>query len=182
MTAATGTPPVVEILAQDGASSGTLAAIVVADTPFWRDAQAAAAVGEAPSGVVVTSTAFETVLPWFPYVLTLAVALFAISTMITWGYYGQKAWTYLFGRSTVSERVYQAVFSLFVVIGSVLTLGSVLDFADAVLFLLALFNIIGLYLLAPVVKQEVEAFRAARRSGEVLEMAPAERRASTTGA
>ncbi|GAA4852780.1 alanine/glycine:cation symporter family protein [Actinomycetospora corticicola] len=157
----------------------TALTIVVADTPFWREAQTAAAAGEDPSGVVVTSSAFETVLPWFPYVLTLAVALFAISTMITWGYYGQKAWTYLFGRSTVSERVYQAVFSLFVVIGSVLTLGSVLDFADAVLFLLALFNIIGLYLLAPVVKQEVDAFRAARRSGEVVEMAPAERRAST---
>lgn len=118
-------------------------------------------------------------LPWFPYVLTLAVALFAISTMITWGYYGQKAWTYLFGRSTVSERIYQAVFCLFVVVGSVLTLGAVLDFADAVLFLLALFNIIGLYLLAPVVKEEVAAFRAARRSGEVVEMAPAERRAAS---
>ena len=108
-------------------------------------------------------------------VLTLAVAQFAFSTRITWGYYGQKAWTYLFGRSTVSERIYQVVFCLFVVVGSVLTLGAVLDFADAVLFLLALFNITGLYLLAPVVKREVEAFGAARRSGEVVEMSPAER-------
>jgi alanine or glycine:cation symporter, AGCS family len=157
----------------------TALTIVVADTPYWRQSQAAAAAGEDPAGVTVTSSAFETVLPWFPYVLTLAVALFAISTMITWGYYGQKAWTYLFGRSTVSERIYQAVFCLFVVVGSVLTLGAVLDFADAVLFLLALFNIIGLYLLAPVVKEEVAAFRAARRSGEVVEMAPAERRAAS---
>jgi alanine or glycine:cation symporter, AGCS family len=157
----------------------TALTIVVADTPYWRDAQAAALAGEDPAGVTVTSSAFETVLPWFPYVLTLAVALFAISTMITWGYYGQKAWTYLFGRTAVSERVYQVVFCLFVVVGSVLTLGAVLDFADAVLFLLALFNITGLYLLAPVVKEEVEAFRAARRNGDVVEMAPAERRATT---
>ena len=159
----------------------TALTIVVADTPYWRDAQVAAAAGEDPAGVTVTSSAFATVLPWFPYVLTLAVALFAISTMITWGYYGQKAWTYLFGRSTVSERIYQVVYCLFVVVGSVLTLGAVLDFADAVLFLLALFNIIGLYLLAPVVKEEVQAFRAARRNGDVVEMSPAERRREAVG-
>ncbi|MFR9803457.1 alanine/glycine:cation symporter family protein [Pseudonocardia sp. RS010] len=154
----------------------TALTIVIAGTPYWRDAQATAFASggeETPDGVLVTSNAFETVIPWFPYVLTLAVALFAISTIITWGYYGQKAWTYLFGRSTVSERLYQVVFTLFVVAGSVLTLGAVLDFADAVLFLLALFNIAGLYLLAPVVKREVKDFRAKLRSGEISEVAPA---------
>jgi alanine or glycine:cation symporter, AGCS family len=146
----------------------TALTIIIAGTPFWRAAQAAAFAGEdTPDGVIVTSDAFATVLPWFPYVLTLAVALFALSTIITWGYYGQKAWTYLFGLSPVSERVYQIVFCLFVVVGSVLTLGSVLSFADAVLFLLALFNIIGLYLLAPVVKREVMEYREKMRSGEV---------------
>lgn len=155
----------------------TALTITVADTPFWRESRAAAAAGEDPEGVTITSSAFETVLPWFPYVLTLAVALFAISTMITWGYYGEKAWTYLFGRSTLSVRTYQGIFCFFIVVGSVLTLGAVLDFADAVLFLLALFNITGLYILAPVVKEEVEAFRASRRSGEVVEMSPTERRA-----
>ena len=71
------------------------------------------------------------------------------------------------------------MFCLFVVIGSMLALGAVLDFADAVLFLLPLFSITGLYLLAPVVKEEVAAFRAARHSGDVVQMAPAERRATT---
>ncbi|HWM01238.1 MAG TPA: alanine:cation symporter family protein, partial [Actinophytocola sp.] len=142
-----------------------------AGTPFWNEARATAAAGGAtPDGVLVTSNAFETVLPWFPYVLTLAIALFAVSTMLTWGYYGQKAWTYLFGRSRFSERLYQTIFCLFIVVGSVLTLGSVLAFADAVLFLLALFNIIGLYLLAPVVKREVLAYRDKMRSGEVKEL------------
>jgi alanine or glycine:cation symporter, AGCS family len=149
----------------------TALAIIIAGTPFWREAQAVAFAGGDPAdGVLVTSNAFETVLPWFPYVLTLAVALFAISTMLTWGYYGQKAWTYLFGRSTTSERIYQAVFLFFIVVGSVLTLGSVLSFADAVLFLLALVNIIGLYLLAPFVKREVRSYREKMRTGEVKEI------------
>ncbi|WP_214370029.1 alanine/glycine:cation symporter family protein [Pseudonocardia sp. H11422] len=151
----------------------TALTIVIAATPFWRDAQATAFASGGditPDGVLVTSDAFATVLPWFPYALAVAVVLFAVSTIITWGYYGQKAWTYLFGRNAFSERVYQTVFCLFIVIGSVLTLGSVLDFADAVLFLLALFNIVGLYLLAPVVKRELIAYREKLRTGEVREV------------
>ncbi|EHR63849.1 alanine/glycine:cation symporter family protein [Saccharomonospora cyanea] len=146
----------------------TALTIVIAKTQFWEDAKLAYVQnGETADGVTVTSESFATVLPWFPYILTIAVALFAISTMITWGYYGQKAWAFLFGKSRVSERVYQVIFCLFIVAGCVLTLGSVLSFADAVLFLLALFNIIGLYLLVPVVKNEVKDFAAKLRSGEV---------------
>lgn len=146
----------------------TALTIVIAKTQYWTDAQASVlAGGEVPDGVTVTSESFETVIPWFPYVLTLAVALFALSTLITWAYYGQKAWTYLFGKSVTSERVYQLIFCLFIVAGSVLTLGSVLSFADAVLFLLALFNIIGLYLLVPVVKEELKTFHDRIRSGEI---------------
>ncbi|MDU0290937.1 alanine/glycine:cation symporter family protein [Saccharothrix longispora] len=138
----------------------TALTIVVAQTQFWKDAQATVfAGGPRPDGVTVTSESFATVLPWFPYVLTLAVVLFAVSTIITWSYYGEKAWTYLFGKSKRSEAVYRVIFCLFTVVGSVLTLGSVLDFADAVLFLLALFNIVGLYLLAPVVKRELKEFK-----------------------
>ena len=156
----------------------TALTIVIAGTPFWREAQNAylTSGGEiSTDGVLVTSNAFETVLPWFPYVLTVAVVLFAVSTMITWGYYGQKAWTYLFGRSPFTERLYQAVFVFFIVVGSVLTLGSVLSFADAVLFLLALVNIIGLYILAPVVKREVADFRNKLNSGEIREYSDSEK-------
>ncbi|MFT7834821.1 alanine/glycine:cation symporter family protein [Saccharothrix sp. BKS2] len=143
----------------------TALTIVVAQTQFWKDAQATVfAGGPRPDGVTVTSESFATVLPWFPYVLTIAVVLFAVSTIITWSYYGEKAWTYLFGKSRGSEMAYRIVFCLFTVVGSVLTLGSVLDFADAVLFALALFNIIGLYLLAPVVKRELKEFQAYLRS------------------
>ncbi|MEU3048311.1 alanine/glycine:cation symporter family protein [Streptomyces sp. NPDC006984] len=152
----------------------TALTIVIADTRLWNDAKADyAANGTTVDGVTVTSSAFETVLPWFPAVLTVAVVLFAISTMITWAYYGQKAWTHLFGRSKLSERTYQAVFCTFIVIGAVLTFGSVLAFTDAVLFLLALINIIGLYLLAPVVKRELARFRTALRSPEDRDREPA---------
>jgi alanine or glycine:cation symporter, AGCS family len=146
----------------------TALTIVIAGTPMWEDAKISAlGGGDVPDGVVVTSDAFATFLPWFPFVLALAVAMFAISTMITWAYYGQKAWTYLFGKTERAERIYQIIFLFFVVVGSVLTLGSVLDFADGVLFLLALVNIIGLYILAPVVKREVREFREKMRTGEV---------------
>ncbi|MQA60268.1 MAG: amino acid carrier protein [Actinophytocola sp.] len=144
----------------------TALTIVIANSQFWVDAKAEYVLnGDKADGVTVTSSAFETALPWFPVILTVAVVLFAISTMITWAYYGQKAWTYLFGKSLLSERIYQTIFCLFIVIGSVLTFGSVLDFTDAVLFLLALINIIGLYLLAPVVKRELARFRTSLRSG-----------------
>ena len=84
--------------------------------------------------------------------------LFAISTVLTWGYYGLKAWTYLFGRSRVSEITYKVVYTVFAVAGSLLTLQTLIDLADAVLFSLAVINIIGLYLLAPVVKRELNTF------------------------
>ncbi|GAA5111568.1 alanine/glycine:cation symporter family protein [Haloechinothrix salitolerans] len=146
----------------------TALTIVIANSQFWNDAKATyVAEGEKADGVTVTSSAFETVLPGFPYVLTLAVILFAISTMITWGYYGQKAWGHLFGESTLSIRVYHLVYCAFIVVGAVLTFSSVLSFTDAVLFLLSVVNIVGLYLLAPVVKQELTRFRARLREGDV---------------
>ncbi|QUH02032.1 alanine:cation symporter family protein [Saccharopolyspora erythraea] len=149
----------------------TALTIVIAKTQFWQDAQATViAGGDTPDGVTVTSESFATVLPWFPYVLTIAVVLFAVSTIITWGYYGQRAWLFLFGKNKASEHIYNVVFCLFVVVGSVLTLTSVLDFADAVLFALALFNIIGLYIMIPVVKRELAEYRAKIRNGEVRKL------------
>lgn len=146
----------------------TALTIVIANTQFWNDAKLAYAQTEVKEdGVTVTSNAFETVLPWFPYILTVAVILFAVSTMITWAYYGQKAWTFLFGKSKASEQIYQVIFCAFIVVGAVLTLDKVIGFTDAVLFMLALFNIIGLYLLAPVVKRELADFLGKIRSGEI---------------
>ncbi|MEU9757308.1 alanine/glycine:cation symporter family protein [Streptomyces althioticus] len=142
----------------------TALTIVIAAPASWDAAREGNEIG----GVTITSDAFETVLPWFPNLLTVAVLLFAFSTILTWGYYGLKAWTYLFGRSKVSETVFKAVWSVFVVAGSLLSLDSLISLADSALFLLSVFNIIGLYLLAPVVKRELDKFLAHvrdRRSG-----------------
>ena len=147
----------------------TALTIVIARPQIWLDNRAARIAGEDPGtldGVVVTSDAFATVIGWFPAVLAVAVALFAFSTLITWSYYGLKAWTTLFGRSRTSEVVYKTIYCLFTVIGTVLTLGAVLGFADSVLFVCALVNILGLYLLARVVKKELRDYRAEHRPGD----------------
>ncbi|WP_137992576.1 alanine/glycine:cation symporter family protein [Streptomyces vilmorinianum] len=134
----------------------TALTIVIASPQSWLDARA----GESIGGVTITADAFATVMPWFPYVLTLAVLLFAFSTMITWGYYCLKAWSHLFGRSKASEITFKVLYSAFVVLGSLMSLGTLIDLADSVLFLLAVINIIGLYLLAPIVKKELDSFLA----------------------
>ena len=109
-------------------------------------------------GIALTSNSFATVIEWFPIVLSVAVVLFAFSTMISWSYYGLKAWTYLFGRSKSTELLYKLMFCLFIVIGSAMNLATVTDFSDAMILAMAFPNLIGLYLLAPVVKREMEAF------------------------
>ncbi|MBT2493241.1 alanine:cation symporter family protein [Streptomyces sp. ISL-96] len=158
----------------------TALTIVIADPASWAEARKPGATIE---GVTITSDAFGTVMPWFPYVLTVAVMLFAISTVLTWGYYGLKAWTYLFGRSKASELTYKVIYTLFAVAGSLLTLQTLIDMADAVLFMLAVINIIGLYLLAPVVKRELNSFLEfvrARKAGEISDADEDEEPVKTT--
>ncbi|MFE9649785.1 alanine/glycine:cation symporter family protein [Streptomyces sp. NPDC006365] len=133
----------------------TALTIIIADPDSWAEAREG---NTDIGGVTITSDAFETVIPWFPDLLTVAVLLFAFSTILTWGYYGLKAWTYLFGKSQTSEIVFKAIWSLFVIAGSLLSLDTLISLADSALFTLAVFNIIGLYLLAPVVKRELNSF------------------------
>jgi len=115
--------------------------------------------GGTDKGIELTSQAFEQVISWFPYVLTACVILFAFSTMISWSYYGQQAWAYLFGKSKVAEVTYKAIFCLFIVAGASLSLGAVIDFSDAMLFGMAVFNLIGVWILFPVVKEELVKFQ-----------------------
>jgi len=157
----------------------TALTIVIADTGYYAEQrEIVAGGGPTPDGVVVTSRAFETFLPSFPVILAIAVALFAFSTLITWSYYTQKAWTTLFGRSARSEATFKVVFCLFTVIGSVITFTSVIDFADSMLFLCAIVNLLACYLLLPKVKEELKSFRAGLRSGEIAEV-PYDERANT---
>ena len=106
----------------------------------------------------ITSGAFGSVLSWFPYVLFAAVLLFAFSTMISWSYYGQTAWAFLFGRSKNAEICYKAIFCLFIVIGASVNLASVLKFSDAMVFAMCFPNFIGIYFLLPKIKEEVKIY------------------------
>jgi len=110
------------------------------------------------SGVELTSSAFASVIPWFPYVLTVVIILFAYSTMVAWSYYGLAGWVYLFGNGTATKMTYNLIFCVFVMIGCAVKLDAVLDFSDSMVFAMALANIIGLAFMAPVVKDEIAGY------------------------
>ncbi len=116
-------------------------------------------------GVLMTSKAFATVLPWFPKVLSLAVFLFAFSTMISWSYYGERCWTSLFGAQT--SILYKVIFLLCVVLGSVLKLGNVIDFSDLMILGMSFPNILGVYILSGKVSRELKSYWTRYRRGEM---------------
>jgi len=118
-------------------------------------------------GIAMTSAAFEQQISWFPIPLAFAGMLFAFSTMISWSYYGLKGWTYLFGEGIVMDRIYKLIFCIFVALGCMLQLGAILDISDALVFLICVPNILGLYFLAPIVKKELNSYLARVKSGEI---------------
>ncbi len=122
---------------------------------------------KSPDGVLATSKAFGSVLPWFPYILTVAVVLFAFSTMLSWSYYGLQGWMFLFGRSKASDYTYKVLFCLFVIIGSAASLGAVTDFSDAMIFAMAVPNVIGLFFLYPKVREELSRYLKAIKAKNV---------------
>jgi len=121
---------------------------VTAENASLNDAQA----------ILLTSGAFESAISWFPYVLTVAVVLFAFSSMISWSYYGFQGWSYLFGRTKKAEYSYKILFCLFVIVGAAASLGSVIGFSDAMVFAMMVPNMVGLVLLAPKVKKELAKY------------------------
>jgi AGCS family alanine or glycine:cation symporter len=111
-------------------------------------------------GVAMTSRAFESVIWWFPYLLSFAVLMFAISTMVSWAYYGSIAWSYLVGNSRAMDLLYKLVFCICTVIGASVSLNSVIDISDSMFFSMAIANIIGLYMLAPSIKLDLARYLA----------------------
>ena len=96
------------------------------------------------------------VLPFFPYVLAVAVMLFAYSTMISWSYYGERCWTKLFGPR--SSLAYKLLFLVFVVLGSVVSATNVLAFGDLMILIMAFPNLIGVVMLSGIVKRELDGY------------------------
>ena len=120
-------------------------------------------VGE--DGQATTETLPPTGMWWFKYVLYAAVILFAYSTLISWYYYGERCWTFLFTEH--SSIVYKILFLSFTVLGSIITTGKILDFSDLLILSLALPNMLGLFLLSGVVKRKLDEYLARKRSGEL---------------
>jgi len=118
-------------------------------------------------GILITSSAFEQTIGWFPYILAIAVILFALSTMISWSYYGLKAWTYLFGESNTSQNSYRIIFCLFIIIGSAISAQQVFDFGDIMIFAMCFPNILGLYFLMPEVRKDLKSYMSRIKSGEI---------------
>lgn len=118
-------------------------------------------------GAQLTSAAFSSVFPWFQYVLMLAIVLFAFSTMISWSYYGLKAWTFLFGDTKRNEYIYKGLFLVFTVIGASSSLGAVIDFSDMMILGMAFPNILGLYFLSKEVKIDLKSYLRRVKSGEI---------------
>lgn len=121
----------------------------------------------ATEGITLTSRAFASVISWFPYALTVAAILFAFSTSITWYYYGERAFVYLSKNSPAVKMAYKISFIAALIIGSAMTLNSIFDFAAAMLFAMAVPNMIGLYIMAPEVKEMLKSYQARIASGEI---------------
>ena len=110
------------------------------------------------SGIELTSSAFAENFSWAPVPLSFVAMIFAFSTMLAWAYYGIKGWTYLVGEGKNKEKAFGLVFCLFIIIGASIKLDTVLEFADAMIFIMAIPNLIGLYILAPDVKKDLTAY------------------------
>ena len=112
-------------------------------------------------GASITAAAFSKYISFSGPFLTLAVVLFAISTMISWSYYGLQSWMYVFGKSRVSDLTYKVMFLIFIVIGAAGDMSSVWGFSDAMILGLVFPNMIGLFFLFPMVKNELSKYNKA---------------------
>ncbi len=116
------------------------------------------------SGIEMTTRAFQSTISWSPIPLSIAAILFAFSTMLSWSYYGLKAFTYLFGEANITQLIFKFIFCIFIVIGSAIQLNALIDLSDALVFIVAIPNLIGLYILAPIVRAEIEKYSASRKT------------------
>lgn len=139
----------------------TMTALVLIFTGFYKNP-------DGMEGAQLTSAAFEQQISWFPWVLGLAIILFAFSTMISWSYYGLKGFTYLFGnRKKYTKYIYFVIFLGFIVVGSSSQLGAVVDFSDMMILAMAFPNIMGLVILSPEVARDLKEYFQKIKSGEI---------------
>ena len=113
---------------------------------------------EGITGIQLTSSAFASVSPILPYILSCVIILFALSTVISWAYYGQKAWNFLLGEGKKRAKIFQIIFCIVIVVGSSMNLKSVVDFTDATMLIMAAPNLITIFILMPEIKEDLKDY------------------------
>ncbi len=142
----------------------TMTALVIVITGVYNAPEYAALV-EGSKGAALTAVAFGSVISWFPMILSVSVVLFAYSTMISWSYYGERSWTYVFGERY--SILFRLIFVGFVVLASITSAGNILDFSDLLILSMAFPNLIALYLLQGKVSDALKEYMGKLRSGEL---------------
>ena len=125
--------------------------------------------GVAYEGAGITSQAFAAYIPYSNVFLTIAVVLFAVSTMISWSYYGLQSWKFLFGRGRNADLAYKIIFLGFVVIGAAASMDSIWAFSDAMIFAMVFPNMVGLFFLFPIVKKELSRYFGAIKAAKTAD-------------
>ncbi len=143
----------------------TMTALVIVTTGVYAPDGEFANLVASKQGAALTAAAYGTVISWFPIILSFSIVLFAFSTMISWSYYGERSWTYLFGEKYT--LVYKLIFVTFTVISSVTSASALLDFSDLLILAMALPNLIGLYILQGIVHNNLKAYLSKWKSGEL---------------
>jgi AGCS family alanine or glycine:cation symporter len=142
-----------------------MTALVIVITGVYDPANGYKELIEAQQGAALTSAAYGTVISWFPVILSISIVLFAFSTMISWSYYGERAWVYLFGSG--SSLIFKLIFLSFTVLASVVSTSIMVDFSFMLILGMALPNILGLYILSGDVKKELDIYLKKLKSGEL---------------
>jgi len=147
----------------------TMTALVVVITGVYSGGtETLDAIIEAKQGAALTSAAYGTVISWFPIILTVSVSLFAFSTMISWSYYGERAWVYLFGAR--SGIIFKLIFLMVIILASLVEkLGPLVDLTDLLFLSMALPNLIGLYILQGDVKNDLKEYTRKLKNGALEE-------------
>ena len=143
----------------------TMTALVIVITGVWDPSNGFGNLIEAKEGAALTSAAYGSVVSWFPTVLSISIFLFAFSTMISWSYYGERAWVYLFGSRYAI--VYKLIFLSFIVMASIVDTAIMVDFSFMLMLGMALPNILGLYILSGDVKRDLVEYLTKLKSGEL---------------
>ncbi len=143
----------------------TMTALVIIITGVYDPNGQHAELIASNQGAALTSMAFGSVISWFPLVLSVSVVLFAYSTMISWSYYGERCWTYMFGERY--SMFYRVLFVLVIIAGSIGSASAVLEFSDLLLLSMAFPNMFALYALSGQVKRKLKDYLAKLHSGEL---------------